>query len=421
MEFEEIILRLRGRTEYFRVEGETLLLNPQKYPFGRGELPVLCDMEGEPSSAYISGNRSIILPEGGLWFKAKAIGIPFGISRPFYRDGKLFSYFLSEANIGSGRLIWGFSTVKEAENELRWMRRAKEMELPSTEPIGMGIYENVFVIELKNRKELFSYLNRTSRELLMERFSRESRKVEAACLFCLEPTDVRVDEVLYAFSFPGVDELLGREDCKDYLRWLGSSCGYNLRLHHDCGIMHGTIQADQGFMTNSHVANHLVGEEGTWMTDYHMAGELREKDLRKLEVFFLCHVMNPLPNAEAIARSHFSSENFPRFEFYELLLSSSPDALASLGAFPLETPKSELTEAFIEGVELGYYKRSVFEVESRLKREMLRKSLLLKGKIWEILGIPKKMQRGVEYFRLMLQSKKTEDCYKKLRDFLEGV
>ena len=232
MKFEEIILRLRGRTEYFKVEGETLLLNPQKYPFSRGNLPVLCDMEGEkPSSAYISGNRSIILPEEDLWFKAKAIGIPFGISRPFYREGKLFSYFLSEANIGSGRLIWGFLTIKEAENELRWMRKAREMELPSTEPIGIGIYRNVFVIELKNRKELFSYLNRTSREILKRRFFNESRRVEAACFFCLEPTDVRVDEVLYAFSFPRVDELLGKEDCKDYLRWLGSSCGYNLRLH----------------------------------------------------------------------------------------------------------------------------------------------------------------------------------------------
>ena len=422
---EGLIQKLRGsKTEYFLIEGETKLLDPSKYPFNKDTLPVLCnplDRRINPLLAYISGNRSITFPLNRMWFKAKAIGIPFGKSRPIQRDRKLFTYFLTNASIGSGKLIWGFSTPEEADNEIKWMNKAKELDLHATEPIGLGIYKNVFVIEVKNRRDLFSYLNRTSFEDLMNKFLKGSRKTEAACVFCLEPTDIRVDEILYAFSLPGIEKILGEEDCKDYLRWLGSSCGYNLRLHHDNDIMHGTIQRGPGFMTNSHVANHLVGEGGTWMTDYHMAGKTKDKDIKRMEVFCLCHVMNPLPHAEAIARSRFAREELPMFELYELLLSSSYGALTSLGEMGLETPKAELTEAFIDGVILGYYRRRVFEVESKLKREMLKKSVLIKEKMWQILKMPARMQRGVDYFYMKLNTEKiTEQDYNEIAKIVEG-
>ena len=416
---EDLIRRLRGpRTEYFLIKGKTELLDPSKYPFEKGMLPVFCkyiDAKMQPLKAYISGNRSIVFPSDSAWFKAKSIGIPSGRSSPTYKDGKLYTFFLTNASIGSGSLIWGFSEVKEALNEVKWMKKAKELDLRVTEPVGMGIYENIFVIDLKDRSDLFSYLKRTSLEDLMNRFHKEARKTEGACVFCWEPTDIRVDEILYAFSIPGIENILGRDDCRDYLKWLGSSCGYNLRLHHDNCIMHGTVQVGPGFMTNSHVANHLVGEETTWITDYHMAGEVKNEDIKRMEVFCLCHVMNPLPHAEVIARSRFARDEFPRFELYELLLSPSYEAITSLGEIGLRTPKAGLTEAFIDGIELGYYKRRIFEVESKLKRKMLRKSILIKEKIWEILKIPKRMQRGVDYFHARLYSRKlTDQDYREL-------
>ncbi len=416
---EEFVHKLRGpKTEYFEIDGETKLLDPSKYPFDKNSLPVLCntiDARTKHSLAYISGNRSIVFPLDGNWFKAKAIGIPFGKSRPILREGKLFSFFLTNASIGSGKLIWGFSRVEEAENEIKWMKKAKELDLKTTKPVGIGIYRNVFAIDVKDRIDLFSFLNRTSFEILMKKFLRGSRRVRAACIFCIEPSDIRVDEVLYAFSFPRIEKILGRKNCIDYLKWLGSSCGYNLRLHHDNGIMHGTIQLGPGFMTNSHVANHLVGEDSTWMTDYHMAGSVKDDNIKRMEVFCLCHVMNPLPHAEIIARSGFAREEFPKFELYELLLSPSYEAMVSLGGMGLGMPKAELTEAFIDGVERGYYRRRIYEVERVLKREMLKKSILIKEKIWEILKLPKRMQRGVEYFHRALHARKiTEENYREL-------
>ena len=407
---EELIHKLRGpKTEFILIDGETKLIDPSRYPFKRDVLPVLCspiDTETEPLLAYISGYRSLILPSNGKWFKAKAIGIPFGNSRPVLKEKRLFTFFLTNASIGSGKLIWGFSSIEEAENEIKWMKKAKELGLRTTNPIGIGIYKNVFVLDLKDRVDLFSFLNRTNFKDLLGRFLKDSRRVDAACVFCSEPTDIRVDEVLYAFSFPGVERILEKRDCKDYLKWLGSSCGCNLRLHHDNRIMHGTIQMGPGFMTNSHVANHLVGEKGTWMTDYHMAGEIRDHNVKRMEVFCLCHVMNPLPHARTIAMSRFAREEFPRFELYELLTSSSYEAIITLGEIGLRTPKAELTEAFIEGVELGYYRRKIYEVDLKLKKEMLRKSIIIKEMLWEILKMPKRMQRGVEYFHKALQARK---------------
>ncbi len=418
-EAEEFIHKLRGpKVECYRMEGETKLLEPSKYPFNKDVLPVLCnaiDVKTEPLSAYISGYRSLVFPSNGNWFKAKAIGIPFGNSRPILKEGNLFTFFLTNANLGSGRLVWGFSKVEEAQNEISWMKKAKELDLRTTEPIGIGIYRNVFVINVKDRKELFSLLNRTSFDDLLRKFLKESRRVECACVFCMEPTDIRVDEVLYAFSFPGIEKILGKKDCKDYLKWLGSSCGYNLRLHHDNGIMHGTIRAGPGFMTNSHVANHLVREDGTWMTDYHMAGKAKDEVVKRVEVFCLCHVMNPLPHAEVIARSRFAREDYPNFEFYELLLSPSYEAMASLGEIGMGMPRAELTEAFIDGVQLGYYRRRIYEIDSGLKKEMLKKSILIKEKVWNILKLPKRMQRGIEYFHRALRFRKiTEEVYSEL-------
>lgn len=124
---EELIQKLRGsKVPFFLVDAETRLLSASDYPFPSGKAPVQCCVVGnelQRFQAYTSGNRSIVLPYEGNWFKAKAIGIPCGVSQPILKAERLYSYFLTEDRIGSGTLIWGFSQIDEAENEFEWMQK----------------------------------------------------------------------------------------------------------------------------------------------------------------------------------------------------------------------------------------------------------------------------------------------------------
>lgn len=275
------------------------------------------------------------------------------------------------------------------------MGRARELGLPATGPIGIGIYRDVFVLDFKNRRELFDHLNKVGFEDLLEDFLKNSRRMTAACTFCKGPTDIRADEILYPFMLPSIERILDIDDCRDYLKWLGSSCAYNLRLHHDNDIMHGTIPKGAYVMTNSHVANHLVGEEKTWMTDYHMAGKAEVRGIQKVEVYCLSYVMNPLPWAEAIGRAKFMPETFPHGLYDRQMPDRSPSVM--------------LTTAFMDGIELGYYRRRIFDVEPGLKRDMLRKLVKIKEKMWQIYGIPEGMQRGLEYIPYYITSRKTTE------------
>ena len=407
---EDYISRLRGpKVPYFLIEGETRLLDASSYPYGRNRLPVQCNFleeKREPLSAHITGLRSIVFPFEGQWFKAKAIGIPSGASRPIFRDGRLLSYYLSQTTIGSGTLVWGFMSIEETKNEIHWMKRARELGLPVTEPVGIGVYEDIFVLEFKDRRGLFEHLNKVRLDDLLDDFSKNSKRTTVACSFCREPTDIRVDEILYAFAFPGAEKIFDADDSKDYLKWLGSSCGRNLRLHHDSGILHGTIPRAGGVMTNSHVANHLVGEEETWMTDYHMASQLRDKATRRMEVYCLSCVMNPLPYAQVIGRARFLPRKSPPLGLYEGLVLSPSEGIAGLGELAPMLPGAELAEAFTDGVERGYNRRSTFKIGPELKRNMLRRAVRMKEEMWRIYGIPKGMQRGVEYVRRTIASKK---------------
>jgi len=48
--------------------------------------------------------------------------------------------------------------------------------------VGLGIYGDIRVIDLRDREELFKTLASTTREELLARFS-SARRVEAACVF----------------------------------------------------------------------------------------------------------------------------------------------------------------------------------------------------------------------------------------------
>lgn len=409
MSVETLLSLLRGsRVVFHLVEGSTNLIDSSLYPFKFDKVPIQCiDVEGSLPNieAYTSGNRSIVQATiEGLWFKAKAVGIPTGSSMPIYADGKIYTYYLLDTYIGTGRLIWGLSTVDEAENELSRIVEARELGLPAPKPIGLGFYKNVHVIDFKDRIELFKMLESTHRDVLLKRFKDSSYPAEAACMFMAQPTDVRVDEILYGFLHPYIHQILDARDCKDFLKWLGSNCGFNLRMHHDAGLLHGTIPKHGGFMTNSHTANHLVDEKGTYTTDYHMAYRSKDKDIKRAEVFFLASIMNPLPRAEEAARKAFGQYRPLSFKLSPEDISSQLSSYWEDQLFKPESVQEEFTEAFLDGIEYGYNRRRIISVETKLKREALLRAAASKRELFRLLGLPEGMQRGVEHVTLRLRT-----------------
>ncbi len=394
---------LRGRVRFGLVEGATELVEPSLYPFGRGRLPILCEAAGEkpqPFEGYESGFRSIAYEQPAGWLKAKGVGIPHGASRPTLRGGEIHTYFLNEADIGGGRIIWGFSTVEEARRELEMTCEARRLGCPAVIPIGLGLYGAARVIDFRNRGDLFKALASTPREELLKRFA-GARGVEAACVFLHQPSDVRADELLYGFLHPGIGGLLGDREARDFLVWLGSSCGVGLRAHHDVGLLHGTTPRGGGYMTNAHSANHLVDEDGTYTTDYHMTRVGGDKELRKMEAFFLASHMNPLPGAAEAAAFYFSQ---PR----PLIYSLSPEGSASPfgGILQPRGRLEEYAEAFVDGVAQGYRRREARHLEVAKRREALTIAAACKKELFRLLDLPASMQRGVDQVRRRVASLK---------------
>jgi len=408
---EEYIVKLRGeKTPYFLLQGQTKLNDPSYYPFQKDMLPVQCTFQDETPetlSGYTSGERSIILPQNNYWFKAKGIGIPSGVSQPIFKGGKLFSYFLSNARVGSGKIIWGFSSYEEAKEELFWMQKANEIGVPASRPIGLGIYNNIVVMDFENRRSLFQYLNDEKTDVFID-FSKKHREMMGACVFCRGTSDIRVDEILYPFMFPTIRKILETRDCEAYLMWLGSSCGYNLRLHHDGGMTHGTRQRRIGLITNSHLANHTLGELNTGTTDYHLSGEVNSK-LKKLELIFLSYVMNPLPYAKSLGMKRFQDWGISDFSIQET--TSIPYRDYINGYFYDENKLINFTKAFMKGLEKGYYRRKILNIDEKQKKNMLYKLVDLKHKLWKIYNIPQGLQRGVRYIKAIISSKSVQKPY----------
>ncbi len=404
---EDLVKKLRGpKVPFILVDAETRLLDPGNYPFPSGKAPVQCILthpESERFEAYTSGNRSIILPQGECWLKAKAVGIPSGVSQPILKKGRIYSYFLSNDRIGSGTFIWGFSQIEEAENELRWMQRIYDFA-PSPKPVGIGILRNLSVKEFKDRPELFEYLKGADMNRLLEEFARCSRSMDAASVYSLQPTDIRVDEILYGFISPELGNELDDGNCKDYLKWLGSSCGKNLRLLHDNGILHGSVLRYGGVMTNSHVGNHMVNEDSTWITDFHMCQLVSDKRFKQIELECLTYVMNPLESAERIGKGRFEPRASPMA--YAL---SEPPILSHISQYVEDfRPRSmgeDLSVAFIDGIEYGYFRRKVTHIEASLRTEVLEKVAELKSRLWRMLNLPEGMQRGDAIVRELMVRK----------------
>ncbi len=398
MSVERLLGLLRWKASLHLFPGTTRLSEPTLYPFKTDEVPLMCNIGRADTigvEAYASGFRSAVLPTRDGWLKAKGVGIATGSSRPFLVGERICTYWLGDVNIGSGRLIWGLSTLDEAENELRRTAEAAEAGCPAPRPVGIGLYGGVTVIDVKDRVELFQMLASTQRDALLDRFKISGRMVEAACVFMAQPTDVRVDEVLYGFLHPSVEDFLPHGDCEDFLRWLGSSCGSNLRIHHDAGLIHGTVQKGGGYMTNSHTANHLVDEGGTYTTDYHMVYRSGDRSLRETEVYFLASLMNPLPGAtEAAARGLTPWKPL----IYEMQFEADSIITGQLGNrfFSPMTRREEYTEAFLDGVIYGYNRRKVRHVETRLRKGALLVAAACKRELFRFLELPEGMERGTD-------------------------
>ncbi|RJS89529.1 hypothetical protein CW700_03585, partial [Candidatus Bathyarchaeota archaeon] len=67
--------------------------------------------------------------------------------------------------------------------------------------------------------------------------------------------------------------------------------------------------------------------------------------------------------------------------------------------------------------------REVLEVESSLKKRMLRALILIREKLWEIYGMPQGMQRGAEEVRKIISARhipksRIEEAVRSLRELL---
>ena len=65
----------------------------------------------------------------------------------------------------------------------------------------------------------------------------------------------------------------------------------------------------------------------------------------------------------------------------------------------------DLTMAFIDGIEYGYFRHKVAHIETSLRSEVLEKAAELKHKLWRMLSLPEGMQRGHTVVRELMKRK----------------
>ncbi|MCS7367650.1 MAG: hypothetical protein NDF52_07215 [archaeon YNP-WB-062] len=422
---ERIVRLLRGEPrEYYIIDGETKLIKPELYPHGKDKVPILCETEEDLPTykGYVSGFRSIIkVSEDGYVVKLKGIGIPFKDVKPIYKNNTIYTYYFTNEYIGTGQLMWGFMTPKEAEEELNNMIMLRELRIPVPEPIGLGYYDRIKLLKIKDRYELTNKIMSGGRGELIKMLEGSTWGQRGACIFYRNVSDVRADEILYGLLMPKVEKIINVKEVKEYLKWLGSSCGYNLRLLHENGIIHGTMfdASGLGIYTNSHLANHVVGLEETYITDFHLTRKMGGKEFERMkmeEYYALWHIMNPLPSAEKFIMSqikHTTILNAPevisQMHTWEGFQAFNEIVSLHGGYYRPENIYEEFTESLIDGIEYGYNKMKKYELEGKAKRRMLMALSILKDAFLELYGLPKGMERGREVVGIVMDSKKIDE------------
>lgn len=384
---------LRVRTDFWLLEDENVEMKVSRYPFDNNKMPVMCQFSEGTSSesyeAYESGNRSIIYYDDGRWFKAKGIGIPRGISRPIYHDKKIYTYQLyGDLDMCHHSAIWGYMEKVDLNCELYGVKETNELGM-DIETSGFGEYKKGYYISFKDRRELFNFLKSSKESDRLKKLFGSSILTQLFSFYSFIPSDLRVQELLFVFMFPQIEYMLDTTECKEYVRWLGSSCGYRLRQLHEVDLLHGTWIGDRkaeiglaDVHSNSYTGNHTITEEDTWLVDFDLAKTSKDDSLKDLEKWCLINMENPL----FYAGSYLGNEAL------------------RMGLAKKNTFREELARQFVDGVNEGY-DGEIHYIEKQLRRNMLEKLCKSKQFLWELFKLPKDLIGDIYYIdALMLKT-----------------
>lgn len=394
---EDYTSRLRHKTKFWLVDNASKFFKERSNPFGKGQVPIMCDFLGEYDfssfEAYESGNRSILLMHEGGWFKAKGIGIPTGVSRPIYDAGRIYTYQLyNDPDMCHGFILWGFLQEEEYGCELYGASRAKELG-QKIELLGTTSFKDVYYLQSKDRAEMFENLHSIGQETLIKGFREEGSPTAAYSTYYRIPSDIRVGELFFVLMFPDVTKLMDPDLIKEYVEWLGSSCGHLLRQFHNSGALHGTWLGDRvtslglrDVHSNSYTGNYLVDEEGLTMCDFDLAKPVEKESEKELEKWALVHIENPL---------YYAGSYMPNDALNQ--------SIAKKNLF-----REELATLFEQAVDLGYLEGPC-EIVNSLKKEML--GLLVKAKelMWRLYGLPEDLTGQIYYVDYVISNKKIKD------------
>lgn len=377
--------RLRQKTNYWVVNNDSNFFQELYNPFGKKNVPIMCDFLGNydfPSfEAYESGNRSILFRDKGSWFKAKGIGIPTGVSRPIYDKGKIYTHQLyDDPGMCHRFILWGFMQKQEFEAELFGAARAKDLG-QKIQLLGTASFDHVYYMEVKDRTELFRKLRSVKRKTLINSFKQDGIKTRAYTVFYHVPSDIRVGELFFVFMFPRITELIDSEMIKEYVEWLGSSCGRLLRQFHEMGALHGTWVGDRttslglkDVHSNSYTGNYLVDEEGLTMCDFDLSKPIEKESEKELEKWALVHIENPL---------YYAGSYTPDDALKQEIAKKNPF-------------REELAKIFEASVDTGY-NEEIIEVEHAVKRDMLGHLVKAKELMWNLYRLPKDIVGQIDY------------------------
>jgi hypothetical protein len=393
---DALIDALRGKTKVWLLDNDPEYFKDSSL-FDEGKSPIMCDFEEKlelPTfEAYESGNRSILFKHNNKWCKAKGIGIPTGVSRPIYLNGKIFTHQLyNDPGMCHETILWGFMQGSEYECELYGSRKAEELG-QNIEIIGSSIYENVYYLRLKDRIELFKKLKGMKKGDLIKNYEKESVKTKAYSAYYYVPSDIRVGELLFTFMFPEVTQLMDPALIVDYVKWLGSYSGGLLKEFHDSGNLHGTWVGPQytslgvlDIHSNSYTGNYIVDDERLTMCDFDLSKPIEDASMRDIEKWALINIENPL---------HYAGSFNQRDALYQ--------GIAKKNRF-----REELAEIFENSVKSGY-DGEPFEVERKTRKEMLQRVTKAKIMLWDHYGLPKSLTGQIDYIDYVI-SKKTPDA-----------
>ena len=395
---------LRHKTTCWLVDNDSKFFQGHSSPFGKNRSPIMCDFLGEYGfqsvEAYESGNRSILFAFDAGWFKAKGIGIPLGVTRPIFDTGKIYTYQLyDDPGMCHKYILWGFMQKDEYKCEQYGTARARELG-QKIELLGMTPFKDVYYLNVKDRSELLNKLPKIKRETLIDSFREEGVRTRAYSAYYRVPSDIRVGELFFTFMFPKITKLIDPDIIKEYVEWLGSSCGYLLRQFHESGALHGTWLGPKftslGLMdihSNAYTGNYLVDEKGLTMCDFDLAKPIEKESEKEIEKWALVHVENPL---------YYAGSYTPKDALIHGIARKNPF-------------REELATRFEQAVDLGYDEEPSY-LETDLKRDMLGLVVRAKEFMWKLYGLPKYLTGQIDYVDHIISTKSID-----AREFREAA